>query len=100
VDEDQRRDLLRGAEDEVRRVSREHGRDSPQARAERQRQLGLERSTAAELGLPYAQRVDLEVRWDAGTPMPVVRGHEKVALAQITGSGANSVNELTDVGSH
>src|SRR5215471_4045179 len=72
VDEDQRRDLLRRAGDEVRRVSREHGRDSPQARAERQRQLGLERSTAAELGLPYAERVDLGVTWDAGTPMPVL----------------------------
>jgi hypothetical protein len=72
VDEDQRRDLLRRADDEVRRASREHGRDSPQARAERQRQLGLERSTAAELGLPYAERVDLGVTWDAGTPMPVL----------------------------
>jgi hypothetical protein len=72
VDEDQRRDLLRRVEDEVRRVSREHGWDSPQARAERQRQLGLERSTAAELGLPYAQRVDVGVRWDAGAPMPVL----------------------------
>jgi len=72
VDEDERRDLLRRAEDEVRRVGREHGWDSAQARAERQRQLGLERSTAAELGLPYAQRVDLGVRWDAGAPMPVL----------------------------
>jgi hypothetical protein len=72
VDEDQRRDLLRSAEDEVRRVSREHGWDSPQAHAQRQRQLGLERSTAAELGLPYAQQVDLGVRWDAGAPMPVL----------------------------
>jgi hypothetical protein len=72
VDEDQRRDLLRKAEDEVRRVSREHGWDSPQARAERQRQLGLERSTAAELGLAYAQRVDLGVTWDTGAPMPVL----------------------------
>jgi hypothetical protein len=72
VDEDQRRNLLRRAEVEVRRVSREHGRDSPQARAERQRQLSLERSTAAELGLPYAERVDLGVTWDASTPMPVL----------------------------
>jgi hypothetical protein len=72
VDEDQRRDILRRAEDDVRRASREHGRDSPQARAERQRQLGLERSTAAELGLPYAERVDLGVTWDAGTPVPVL----------------------------
>ena len=72
MDEDQRRDLLRRAEDEVRRVSREHGQDSPRARARRQRQLGLERSTAAELGLPYAERVDLEVTWDAGSPMPVL----------------------------
>ena len=72
MDEDQRRDLLRRAEDEVRRVSREHGWDSPRARAERQRQLSLERSIAAELGLPYAERVDLGVTWDAGTPMPVL----------------------------
>ena len=72
MDEAQRRDLLRRAEDEVRRVGREHGWDSPQARAKRQRQLGLERSTAAELGLPYAERVDLGVRWDAGAPMPVL----------------------------
>jgi hypothetical protein len=72
VDEDQRRDLLRRAEDEVRRVSRDHGWDSPQARAQRQRQLGLERSTAAELGLPYAQPVDLGVKWDADTPRPVL----------------------------
>ena len=72
MDEDQRRDLLRRAEDEVRRVSREHGQDSPRARAQRQRQLGLERSTAAELGVPYAQRVDLGVKWDADTPRPVL----------------------------
>ena len=37
-----------------------------------QRQLGLERSAAAELGLPHAERVDLGVTWDAGTPMPVL----------------------------
>ncbi|HEV2374669.1 MAG TPA: hypothetical protein VGS19_21220 [Streptosporangiaceae bacterium] len=72
MSEDQRRDLLRRAEDEVRRAGREYGQDSPQARAERQRQLGLERSTAAELGLPYAERVDLGVTWDAGTPTPVL----------------------------
>jgi hypothetical protein len=72
VDENQRRALLRRAEDEVRRASREHGRDSPQARAELQRQRGLERSTAAELGLPYAEHVDLGVTWDAGAPMPVL----------------------------
>ena len=72
MDDDQRRDLLRRAEDEVRRASREHGPDSPRARAQRQRQLGLERNTAAELGLPYAQRVDLGVTWDAGAPRPVL----------------------------
>ena len=64
--------MLRKAKGEVLRVSREHGWDSPQARAQRQRQLSLERSTAAELGLPYAQRVDLGVKWDAVTPMPVL----------------------------
>jgi hypothetical protein len=72
VDEDQRRELLGRAEYEVRRASQEHGRDSPQARTERQLQLSLEQSTAAELGLPYAKRVDLAVRWDAGTPKPVL----------------------------
>jgi len=72
VDEVQRRDLLRRVEDEVRGAGREHGWDSPQARAKRRRQLGLERSTAAELGLPYADRVNLGVSWDAGTPMPVL----------------------------
>ena len=40
----------------------------PEARAERQRQLGLERSAAAELGQPYARHVDLVVRWVPGTP--------------------------------
>lgn len=34
--------------------------------------MGLERSTAAELGLPYAERVDLGAKWDAGTRMPVL----------------------------
>jgi hypothetical protein len=34
--------------------------------------LDLKRSTAAELGLPHAERVDLGVTWDAGTPMPVL----------------------------
>jgi hypothetical protein len=72
MDEDQRRDLLRRAENEVRRASREHGRDSPQARAEQQRQLDLERSTAADLSLPYAEHIDLGVTWDAGNPMPVL----------------------------
>jgi hypothetical protein len=72
VDEDQRRDLLRRAGDEVRRAGREHGWDSPQARAEQQRRLDLERGTAAELDLPYADRVDLGVTWDAGAPTPVL----------------------------
>ena len=72
MDDDQRRDLLRSAEGEVRRVSQEYGWDSPQAHTQRQRQLGLERSTAAELGLPYVERVDLGVGWDADTPMPVL----------------------------
>lgn len=72
MDEDQRHDVLRGAEEEVRRLGRAHGWDSPQASAARQRRLELERSTAAELGLPYAERVELGVRWDTGTPMPVL----------------------------
>jgi hypothetical protein len=72
VDEDQRREVLRGAEDEVRRVSQAHGWDSPPAEAARRRRLELERSTAAELGWPYAEPTELGVRWDAGTPMPVL----------------------------
>jgi hypothetical protein len=72
VDQDQRRDVLRGAEEEVRRLGRAHGWDSPQASAARRRRLELERSTAAELGLPYAERVDLGVNWDTDTPMPVL----------------------------
>jgi hypothetical protein len=72
VDENQRRDVLRGAEEEVHRLGRAHGWDSPQASAARQRRLELERSTAAELGLPYAERVDLGVRWDTGALMPVL----------------------------
>ena len=39
---------------------------------ERQRQLGLERTTAAKLGLPYAEPVDLKLTWDADTPRPVL----------------------------
>ena len=81
MDDDQRRDVLRRAEDEVRRASREHGRDSPQARAQRQRQLGLERSTAAELGLPYAERVDLGLTWDGRTPMPVLLSRLRTFVA-------------------
>lgn len=72
MDEDQRRDLLRRAEDEVRHVSGEYGWDSGPAQAQRERKLALERSTAAELGLSYAEPIDLGVEWDAGTPMPVL----------------------------
>ena len=72
VDEDQRREVLRGAEEEARRVSRAHGRASAQAEAARRRCLELERSTAAELGWPYAEPAELGVRWDAGTPRPVL----------------------------
>jgi hypothetical protein len=72
VDEDQRREVLRGAEEEVRRVSRARGWGSPQAEAARRRCLELERSTAAELGWPYAQPVELGVKWDTGAPMPVL----------------------------
>jgi hypothetical protein len=36
------------------------------------RSLELERSTAEELGLPYAEPVDLRVQWDVGAPMPVL----------------------------
>lgn len=64
--------MLRAVEASVRHVSREHGRDSTEARAKRQRLLNLERSTAAELGLPYAQRVSLGVEWGASTPTPIL----------------------------
>ena len=50
----------------------EHGWNSPQARAAGQRLLALERSAAAEMGLPYAEPADLAVQWDAGAPMPVL----------------------------
>jgi hypothetical protein len=72
VDEDQRRVVLRRADDELRRISIEYGWSSPQATAARQRGLALERSTAAEMGLPYAEPVDLGVAWDTGAPMPVL----------------------------
>jgi hypothetical protein len=72
VDEDQRRDVLLAAEDKLRRVSRELGSGSTQAQAHRQRLLDLERSTAAVLGLPYAQRVSVGVAWGAGTPTPIL----------------------------
>lgn len=72
VDEGQRRDLLRQAEDELHRIINERGWGSPQSGAARQRLLALERSTAAEMGLPYAEPADLGVKWDAGAPMPVL----------------------------
>ena len=72
MDEDQRREVLRRAEEEARRVSRAHGRASAQAEAARRRCLELERSTAAELGWPYAEPAELGVRWDAGAPRPVL----------------------------
>jgi hypothetical protein len=72
VNEDQRRDLLRRADDELRRVVSEHGWGSSQAEAKWQRCLALERSTAAEMGLPYAEHTDLGVKWDTGAPMPVL----------------------------
>ena len=50
----------------------EHGWDAPQARAAGQRLLALERGTAAEMGLPYAEPAGLAVQWDAGAPMPVL----------------------------
>ncbi len=72
MNEDQRRDLLRRAEEELRCVGREHGWGSPQVAAEQQRRLALERSTAAEMSLPYAERADLGVKWDTGAPMPML----------------------------
>jgi hypothetical protein len=87
VDEEQRRDVLRRAEDDVRRAGREFGWDSSEACALRQRQLGLERSTAAELGLPYAERVRLGVSWDADTPMPVLLSGLRTFVAFHQGAG-------------
>lgn len=72
MDEDQRREVLREAEEGVRRVSRAYGSDSRQADAARRRVLELERSTADELGWPYAEPVELRVGWDTGAPMPVL----------------------------
>lgn len=50
----------------------EHEWGSPQIRAASQRLLALERSTAAEMGLPHAEPADLGVAWDAGAPAPVL----------------------------
>jgi hypothetical protein len=72
VDEDQRRDVLRQAQDELRRIASERGWGSPQAHAAQQRHMALERSTAAEMGLPYAEPADLGVKWDTGAPLPVL----------------------------
>jgi hypothetical protein len=72
VNEDQRRDLLGQADEELRRAANEHGWGSAQAKSAQQRRLTLERSTAAEMGLPYAEPTDLGVTWDTGAPMPVL----------------------------
>lgn len=64
--------MLRQSEDELHRIASEHGWGSPQIGAARQRHLALERSTAAGMGLPYAEPADLGVKWDAGAPMPVL----------------------------
>jgi hypothetical protein len=97
VHEDQRRDFLLGAEDEVRRAGREFGWDSPQASALRQRLLGLERSTAAELGLPYAQRVSLGVEWGANTPMPVMLSGLRTFVIIQQGGAARVVRDISVV---
>lgn len=72
VNQDQRQELLREAEDECRRASREYGWNSPEAAEAHRRRLNLERRTAAEIGLPYAERLDLGVEWDTGAPMPIL----------------------------
>jgi len=72
VNEEQRLDLVRNAEDECRQVAREYGWGSAQATEAHQWQLNVERSTAGELGLAYAERMDLGVQWDTGAPMPVL----------------------------
>jgi hypothetical protein len=49
---------------------RDHGWDSPEAETAHQQLLEVERTTAAEMGLPYATAIDLGARWDPGAPMP------------------------------
>jgi hypothetical protein len=97
MDEDQRRDFLLEAEDDVRRSGREFGWDSPQASALRQRLLGLERSTASKLGLPYAQRVSLGVDWGANTPMPVLLSGQRTFVIVHQGGGARMVRDISVV---
>src|SRR5215469_2257239 len=97
VDEDQRRGFLLEAEDEARRVGREFGWDSPQATAWRQRQLGLERSTAAQLGLPYAQRFSVGVEWGATTPMPVLLSGQRTFVIVHHCAGAQVTRDITVV---
>jgi len=57
--------------------------------AAQQRRLELERTTAAGLGLPYAEPVELGVSWDAGAPMPVLlSGLRTFAAFYLSGPGS------------
>lgn len=54
-----------------------------------QRRLELERTTAAGLGLPYAEPVELGVSWDAGAPMPVLLSGLRTFVAfHLSGPGS------------
>jgi hypothetical protein len=53
---------------------------------EDQRRLELERTTAAERGLPYAEPVELRVGWDAGAPRPVLLSGLRTFVAFYSGS--------------
>ena len=54
-----------------------------------QRRLELERTTAAGLGLPYAEPVELGVSWDAGAPMPVLLSGLRTFVAfRLSGRGS------------
>ena len=98
MDEDQRRDVLRRAEEEVRRAGRAHGRGSPQADAAQRRRLKLERSTAAELGWPYAEPVELGVRWDTGAPRPVLLSGLRTFVAFYLSTGDSRFDQLDPAG--
>jgi len=81
VNEKQRRGLLRRAEAELQQRNQQHGWGSAEASAARQRLLDLQRSTAAEMGLPYAAPLDLGVTWDAGAPLPFLVAGRRTFVA-------------------
>jgi hypothetical protein len=70
MDERERLDLIRQATAALHSVSRDHGWGSPATLAAHRVLLDVERTTAAEMGLPHAAPIDLGARWDTGAPMP------------------------------